>query len=153
ITELKKRVKKLEKKGGSRTHRLKRLYKVTLVDETKGRYDDNLMFDTGVLDNEQDMAEKEVDMAKKNVSIADPVTISTADPVTTAGEVVTTVNVVVSTAKVTTDSTTTTTVDELTMAQTLIEIKAAKPKVRGVIIQEPSEFTTTTQPSQPSQLP
>ncbi|GKC10285.1 hypothetical protein Tco_1001895 [Tanacetum coccineum] len=73
--------------------------------KTQGRYDDNLMFDTGVLDNEQDMIEKEVDMVEKDVS--------TADPVTTAGEVVTT---------------TTTTVDELTLAQTLIEIKAAKPK-------------------------
>ncbi|GKC27032.1 hypothetical protein Tco_1034326 [Tanacetum coccineum] len=135
---------------------------VTLVDETQGRYGDNLMFDTGVLDNEQDMAEKEVDMAEKDVS--------TADPVTTTGEVVTTANVVVSTAEVTTDSTTTTTVDELTLAQTLIEIKAAKPKAvttaatttttavtrpkaRGVVVQEPSEFTTTTSPSQPSQLP
>ncbi|GKF62729.1 hypothetical protein Tco_0182783 [Tanacetum coccineum] len=78
---------------------------VTLVDETQGRYSDNLMFDTGVLDNEQDMAEKEVDMAEKYVS--------TADPVTTVGEVVTTTNVVVSTTKVTTDNTTTTTVDEL----------------------------------------
>ncbi|GKB95517.1 hypothetical protein Tco_0981654 [Tanacetum coccineum] len=38
---------------------------VTLVDETQGRYDDNLMFDIGVLDNEQDMAEKEVDMAER----------------------------------------------------------------------------------------
>ncbi|GJS62720.1 uncharacterized mitochondrial protein-like protein [Tanacetum coccineum] len=51
---------------------------------------------------------------------------------------------VVSTAEVTTESATTTTVDELTLAQTLIKIKAAKPKVRGVMIQEPSEFTTTT---------
>ncbi|GJU82225.1 putative ribonuclease H-like domain-containing protein [Tanacetum coccineum] len=196
LNELKERVKKLEKKGGSRTHRLRRLYKVgrsarvvssedeglgaqedaskqgrkideidqdaevTLVDETQVRYGDNLMFDTGVLDNEQDMAEKEVDMAKKDVS--------TTDPVTTAGEVVTTANVVVSTAEVTTDSTTTTTVDELTLTQTLIEIKAAKPKAvttaatttttakpkaRGVVVQEPSEFTTTTSPSQSSQLP
>ncbi|GJS79220.1 hypothetical protein Tco_0729101 [Tanacetum coccineum] len=56
--------------------------------------------------------------------------------VTTAGEVVTTANV-----------------DELTLAQTLIEIKGAKPKARGVIVQEPSEFTTTTSLSQPSQLP
>ncbi|GJS12948.1 putative ribonuclease H-like domain-containing protein [Tanacetum coccineum] len=107
ITKLKKRVKRLEKKGGSITHRLRRLYKVgrsvrvvssedkglgdqedaskqgrkideidqdaevTLVDETQGRYGDNLMFDTGVLDNEQDMAEKEVDMAEKDVSTAD----------------------------------------------------------------------------------
>ncbi|GJY95675.1 hypothetical protein Tco_0512036 [Tanacetum coccineum] len=119
--------------------------KAILVDETQGRYSDNLIFDTGVLDNEQDMAEKEDDMAEKDVS--------TADPVTTAGEVVTTANVVVSTAEVTTNSTTTTTIDELTLAQTLIEIKAAKPKARGVIVQEPSEFTTTTSPSQPSQLP
>ncbi|GJR56190.1 hypothetical protein Tco_1406711 [Tanacetum coccineum] len=58
---------------------------VTLIDETQGRDDDNLMFDTGVLD------EQEVEVEK-----------------------------------------------------TLIEIKAAKPKVRGVMIQEPSEFTTTT---------
>ncbi|GKA93870.1 hypothetical protein Tco_0815856, partial [Tanacetum coccineum] len=52
----------------------------------------------------------------------------------------------VSTAKVTTVSATTTTVDELTLAQTLIEIKAAKPKAvttvvtrpkaRGVVVQE-----------------
>ncbi|GJS95827.1 hypothetical protein Tco_0802795 [Tanacetum coccineum] len=59
---------------------------VTLVDETQERYGDNLMFDTGVLDNEQDMAEKEVDMAKKDVS--------TTDPITTTSEVVTTANVV-----------------------------------------------------------
>ncbi|GJU05916.1 hypothetical protein Tco_1122346 [Tanacetum coccineum] len=107
------------------------------------------------------MAEKEVDMAKKDVS--------TADPVTTAGKVVTIANVVVSTAKVTTISTTTT-VDELTLAPTLIEIKAAKPKAvttaatttttdvtrpkaRVVVVQDPSEFTTTTSPSQPLQLP
>ncbi|GKD86913.1 hypothetical protein Tco_1358067, partial [Tanacetum coccineum] len=121
--------------------------KVTLVDHTQGRYGDNLMFDTGVLDNEQDMAEKEHDMAEKDVS--------TADPVTTAGEVVTTANVVVSAAEVTTASTTTTFIDELTLAQTLNEIKAAKPKsvttaatttttavtrpnTRGVIVQEPN---------------
>ncbi|GJU20508.1 hypothetical protein Tco_1153850 [Tanacetum coccineum] len=108
---------------------------VTLIDETQGRNDDNLMFDTGVLD------EQEVEVEK-----------------------------VVSTAEVTTASATTTTVDELTLAQTLIEIKAAKPKAvttaatttttavtrpkaRGVVVQEPSEFTTTTSPSQPSQLP
>ncbi|GJX59659.1 putative reverse transcriptase domain-containing protein [Tanacetum coccineum] len=165
IDSLKRRVKKLEKKKGSRTHRLKRLFKVgrsaqvvssedeglgaqedaskqgrknvdldadaevTLIDETQGRNDDNLMFDTGVFD------EQEVEVEK-----------------------------VVSTVEVTTASATTTTVDELTLAQTLIEIKAAKPKVvttaatttttavtrpkaRGVVVQAPSEFTTTTSPS------
>ncbi|GKE93385.1 hypothetical protein Tco_1574480, partial [Tanacetum coccineum] len=186
------------KKGGSRTHRLRRLFKVgrstrvvfsedkglgdqedaskqgrkineidqdaevTLVDETQGRYGDILMFDTGILDNEQDMAEKEVDMAEKDVS--------TADPVTNAGEVVTTANVVVCTVEVTTDSTTTTTVDELTLAQTLIEINAAKPKAvtttatttitavtrpkaRGVIVQEPNyELATRLQAKEQGEL-
>ncbi|GJW45775.1 putative ribonuclease H-like domain-containing protein, partial [Tanacetum coccineum] len=78
---------------------------------------------------------------------------------------------VVSTAEVTTiNATTTTAVDELSLAQTLIKIKVAKPKAfttaatttttavtrpkaRGVVVQEPSEFTKTTSPSQLSQLP
>nr|GEW82328.1 hypothetical protein [Tanacetum cinerariifolium] len=51
--------------------------------------------------------------------------VSTADPVTSAGEVVTTADVEVSAAL----TTTTTIVDELTLAQTLIEIKTAKPKM------------------------
>ncbi|GKB42423.1 hypothetical protein Tco_0887365, partial [Tanacetum coccineum] len=109
ITELKERVKKLEKKGGN---------------------GDNLMFDIGVLDNEevfieQDMAEKEVDMAEKDVSIA--------DLVPTAG-------VEVSTARLTEATIT----DELTIAQTLIEIKSAKPKAKGIAFKEPVESTTTT---------
>ncbi|GJU93908.1 hypothetical protein Tco_1318664 [Tanacetum coccineum] len=82
---------------------------VTLVDETQEMNDDNLMFDTGVLE------EQEKDVAKKEVS--------NADPVTTTGEVVTTTNV-----EVTTVNAPTTTIDELTLAWTLIEIKAAKPK-------------------------
>ncbi|GKC06761.1 hypothetical protein Tco_0998371, partial [Tanacetum coccineum] len=115
---------------------------VTLFDETQGRYSDNLMFDTGVLDNEevfvgQDMVEKEVDMPEKDVSTVDPVTtdneevfigqdmakkevdmakkdVSTADPVTIAGDVVTTASVEIP--------------DKLALAQTLIEIESAKPK-------------------------
>ncbi|GJR63940.1 hypothetical protein Tco_0010005 [Tanacetum coccineum] len=122
---------------------------VTLVDETQEMNDDNLMFDTDVLEEqEKEVAEKEV---------------STADPVTTAGEVVTTANV-----EATTANAPTTTIDELTLAQTLIEIKAAKPKAvtsaattttttrpkaRGVVVQEPSEFKTTSSPLQASQLP
>ncbi|GKF76184.1 hypothetical protein Tco_0225628, partial [Tanacetum coccineum] len=170
IAKLKEKVKKLETRSKSRTLGLKRLKKVgrttriessedeglgaqedaskqgrkiadidaeeevTLIDETQGRNDDNLMFDTGVLDEQEVKVEK-----------------------------------VVSTAEVTTASGTITTVDELTLAQTLIEIKAAKPKAittatttnttdvkrpkaKGVVVQEPSEFTTTTSPSQPSQL-
>ncbi|GJT29462.1 hypothetical protein Tco_0909737 [Tanacetum coccineum] len=155
ITKLKERVKKLERRNKSRTPGLKRLRKVgrtarikssedeglgaqedaskqgrkivdldvnaevTLVDEAQGRIDDNLMFDTGVFDEQEVKVEKAV-----------------------------------STAEVTIVSATTTTIDKLTLAQTLIEIKAAKPKAfttaatttttvvispkaRGVVVQDP----------------
>ncbi|GJW30920.1 hypothetical protein Tco_0047795 [Tanacetum coccineum] len=169
IESLKRRVKSLEKRRKSRKPGFKRLRKVgsvssvessndvrmgaqedaskqgrkiadlnadvevTLVDETQEMNDDNLMFDTGVLE------EQEKEVAKKEVSAA--------DPVTTVGEVATTANV-----EVTTANAPTTTIDELTLAQTLIEIKAAKPKAvisaatttittrpkaRGVVVQEP----------------
>ncbi|GJS87163.1 putative reverse transcriptase domain-containing protein [Tanacetum coccineum] len=160
-------IEKPKKKGGSRTHKLKRLYKIgrsarvvsseeaslgdqedaskqgrkigdinadveiTLVDETQGRHDDDLMFDTGVLNDEevfvgQDMAEKEV---------------STADPVTTAGEVVTTTNVEVSTVSPTAATITNV---ELTLVQTLAELKSARPKTKWLVMQEPSESIITT---------
>ncbi|GJT25135.1 retrovirus-related pol polyprotein from transposon TNT 1-94 [Tanacetum coccineum] len=82
---------------------------ITLVDETQGRYGDDQMFDTSVLDDEevfvgQDMAEKEIIVAEKEVS--------TADPVTTAGEVVTTTSVEISTAS----PTETIITDDLTLA-------------------------------------
>ncbi|GKD45899.1 hypothetical protein Tco_1270544 [Tanacetum coccineum] len=115
---------------------------VTLIDETQERNDEEMLFDVqDDLRGEEVVAEKEV--AEKEVSVA--------DPITTAGEVVTTANI-----------------DELTLAQTLIEIKTPKPKAittaattttttrpkaRGVVVQEPSEFKTTSSPSQASQLP
>ncbi|GJZ42440.1 hypothetical protein Tco_0589326 [Tanacetum coccineum] len=150
ITSLKKRVKKLEKKGRSRTHNLKRLYKVgrsvrivssdeaslgdqedaskqrrkindidkdaeiTLVDETQGRHDDDIMFDVS-------------DLA---VSTTSTIPVSAA----------------------------TITEDEITLAQALVELKSVKPKVttatkattKGILFQEPSESITTTKTTIPS---
>ncbi|GJW05110.1 hypothetical protein Tco_1563966 [Tanacetum coccineum] len=40
--------------------------------------------------------------------------------------------------------------EEIEVEKTLIEIKPAKPKVKGVMIQEPSEFTTTTTTTTPA---
>ncbi|GKB30624.1 hypothetical protein Tco_0870025 [Tanacetum coccineum] len=135
IDSLKKRVKKLKKKQRSRTHGLRRLYKVGLSarvvsseDEGLGKEDaskqgrkihdidadeditlenvyDEDMFDTCVFNDEEVFAGQ--DMAEKEVS--------TADLVTTAGEVVTTANV-----------------------------ESARPKAKGVVMQEPSELITTT---------
>nr|GEV44910.1 putative RNA-directed DNA polymerase [Tanacetum cinerariifolium] len=36
------------------------------------------------------------------------------------------------------------TIDKLTLAQALVEIKTSKPKTKGIVMQEPSEATTTT---------
>ncbi|GJZ43344.1 hypothetical protein Tco_0590599 [Tanacetum coccineum] len=80
-----------------------------------------------IVDLDADAEEKEV--VEKEVSAA--------DPVTTASEVVTTTNV-----EVTTTNAPTTTIDELTLAQTLMEIKAAKPKA----ITSATTTTTTTRP-------
>nr|GEY47899.1 hypothetical protein [Tanacetum cinerariifolium] len=45
----------------------------------------------------------------------------------------------------TTDSATATmTVDEVTLAQALMDIKSTKPKAKGIVLQEPSESRTTT---------
>ncbi|GKB32694.1 hypothetical protein Tco_0872095 [Tanacetum coccineum] len=130
IAKLKESVKKLERRNKSRSPGLKRLRKVgrnARIESSK---------DEGLGDQE--------DASKQGRKIVD----LDAD----AEEVE--VEKVVSTTEVTTASATTTIVDELTLAQTLIEIKAAKPKAvttaatttttavtrpkaRGVVVQEP----------------
>ncbi|GKD43659.1 hypothetical protein Tco_1268304 [Tanacetum coccineum] len=97
---------------------------VTLIDETQERNDEEMLFD---VQDEEVVAEKEA--AEKEVGVA--------DPITNAGEVVTNTNI-----------------DELTLAQTLIEIKTPKPKAitiaattttttrpkaKGVVVQEPKK--------------
>ncbi|GKC02350.1 hypothetical protein Tco_0993960 [Tanacetum coccineum] len=144
IASLKKRVKQLEKRKKLRTSGLKRLRKIgsasrvessndiilgvqedaskrgrkiadldaeelTLIDETQERIDEDLMFDIDVLNGDEVFEEPIVNVAKTTSSIL----VSVADPVTATREVVTTAS-------------TTTTVDELTLAQTLIENKAAR---------------------------
>ncbi|GJY53777.1 putative ribonuclease H-like domain-containing protein [Tanacetum coccineum] len=100
ITKLKGKVKKLEKKKGSRTHKLKRLRKVgrsarivSSKDEGLGAQEDSSKQGRKIADLDVDVEEVELEK-------------------------------VVSTAEVTTTSATTTTINELTLAQTLIEIKA-----------------------------
>ncbi|GJU63256.1 putative ribonuclease H-like domain-containing protein [Tanacetum coccineum] len=140
ITSLKLSVKKLEKKGGSRTHKLKRLYKVdrstrivssdeaslgdqedaskqgrkiddidkdaeiTLVDETQGRYGDDIMFDVS------DLAGEEVFVAEQGVSDKD-VNLS---------------------------------IDDVTLAQALAALKSAKVQEKANVIEELRESITTT---------
>ncbi|GJS14776.1 hypothetical protein Tco_0409248 [Tanacetum coccineum] len=110
---------------------------VTLVDETQERHDDDLMFDTGVLEDDEMPVEAKVD--GKGEQSTKP------EDKSTAGEAVTAASVEGSDVP--------TTIEEITLAQTLIQIKAAKPKVvttaattttttrpkdRGVVVQEPT---------------
>ncbi|GKD49587.1 hypothetical protein Tco_1278563 [Tanacetum coccineum] len=150
ITNLKLRVKKLEKKAGLRTHKFKRLYKgrsiedidkdaeVSLVDETQGRSDDAEMFDTDALIGDEvfaknDMTEKEHDVTPKEVS--------TVEILTTAGIKIP-VSIVAPFTTVVTPPVITEV--EITLAQTLAELNSRKSKV---VIQEPVQSTTTTTPS------
>ncbi|GKC68237.1 hypothetical protein Tco_1100835 [Tanacetum coccineum] len=125
----------------------------------QGRFDDEDMFDISVFNDEevfagQDMADQEVNVAEKEVSAT--------DPVTTVGEVVTTVSVDISTASVPitvstatpTTPPTTTTKDDMTLAETLMEIKSAKPKAIGVVMQEPSKakMVEEEEPKEPTKI-
>ncbi|GKD31513.1 hypothetical protein Tco_1242291 [Tanacetum coccineum] len=140
ITSLKLSVKKLEKKRGSRTHKLKRLYKVgrsarvisydeaslgdqedaskqgrkindidkdadiTLVHETQGRYDDEEMFITCVLDGDDVLAESEVTIKDVNLSV-----------------------------------------NEVTLVQALAVLKSAKVQEKSNVVEEPSQGTRQRQ--------
>nr|GEW17188.1 hypothetical protein [Tanacetum cinerariifolium] len=90
---------------------------VALVDETQRRNDQD-MFDTSILDDAEVVAEKEV---------------STADLVPTAGEVVTSAVVKVSTTAITSQIS----MDEITLAKALFDIKTSKPKAKRIVMQEP----------------
>ncbi|GJX06284.1 hypothetical protein Tco_0194216 [Tanacetum coccineum] len=179
IADLKKRVQRLERKKKSRTIGLKRLKKVgmsrrvessedqeslgdhedaskqgrsiedidndadvSLVNDTQGRSDDAEMFDINDLHGDEvnvDMPVGEKQEQSEKEREVDTSVEGSAAP---------------------------TTIEEITLAQTLIQIKAAKPKVvttaattttttkpkaRGVVVQEPSEFRTPLE-SQPSMI-
>ncbi|GJR60196.1 putative ribonuclease H-like domain-containing protein [Tanacetum coccineum] len=112
---------------------------VTLVNETQEQQNEDLIFDTGVLDDDEVFVN--VTTSKK-----DEQSIKLDD--STTGEAVTTSSVEDSVAPTIQVSTadiggvTATKIDELTLAQTLIEIKAAKPKVVTIT----ATTTTTTRP-------
>ncbi|GKE50161.1 hypothetical protein Tco_1481419, partial [Tanacetum coccineum] len=184
ITSLKLRVKKLEKKGGSRTHKLKILYKVgrsakvissdeaslsdqedtskqgrkindidkdaeiTLVHETQGRYGDEEMFDTGVLDGDEVLAELEVTIKDVNLSV-DEVTLAQALAALKSEKVQEKANVVEEQSELITTTLTLTT----TTAATIITAVSTRPRAKGLVIHEEEQATTPTVSSQqPSQV-
>nr|GEW66220.1 hypothetical protein [Tanacetum cinerariifolium] len=135
IDSLKRRVKKLERRKRSRTHRLKRLYKVGLSarvesseDEGLGEEDASKQGRIADIDTNEDIhlvnVHNDEDMFSVNDLDGDEVIFKSVDVAKQAKKVV----------------------DDITLAKALMEIKSAKPKADKVVIQKPEHGTTTTTP-------
>nr|GEW11964.1 hypothetical protein [Tanacetum cinerariifolium] len=154
IDSLKKRVKKLERRKRSRTHKLKRLYKVglsTRVESSKdeglgekdaskqGRIADidvnediylvNVHNDEQMLDADQDLHGEEVFVVKQDENVV----VKKVDAAQVQVSTATTTPTILS--------------DEATLAQALAELKHAKPKAnaKGIVFHEPKELQAEEQ--------
>nr|GEU69965.1 hypothetical protein [Tanacetum cinerariifolium] len=131
IASLKRRVNKLEKINRSRTHGLKRLYKVGLSTRVESSSEEEILGE---------------DASKQGRRI------NAIDEVFVVGQNKNVVEEVVDAAQVSTAATSDTiTIEEITLAQALEALKTSKPKVKGIVFQEPSKSTTTTISLQQSQ--
>nr|GEX17628.1 putative ribonuclease H-like domain-containing protein [Tanacetum cinerariifolium] len=134
INSLKRRVKKLKKKQRSRTRKLKRLYKVGLTARVKSSRDEqNLGKDASKQKRRIDDIDDDKDITLVSVHDDADKEMFDADK-DLGGEEVFVKQEVNDKEKI----------DEVTLAQALAELKTLKPKVKGVVIQEPSKSTTTT---------
>ncbi|GKE21792.1 hypothetical protein Tco_1433304, partial [Tanacetum coccineum] len=139
---LKRRVKKLEQKKRSRTHGLKRLYKVGLnVRVESSRDEKDLSEDASKQGRRINAIDADEDITLVNVQDdAEMFDVNTL----TGDEVFAEQEVAAKDVNLT--------IDEVTLAQALAALKSVKPKVKGVVMQEPSTTTTTIiysqQPSQ-----
>ncbi|GJV81035.1 putative ribonuclease H-like domain-containing protein, partial [Tanacetum coccineum] len=151
ITNLKKRVKKLEKKQKSRTLQLKRrLFKFRIESSAKkslGNQEDASKQGRNEIDQDEGISwfqedaetqgryghDIEINTLSTSITIAS-INITTAEPVTTSSAPITTAGVSVSTAKPSNPPTTTTTFiedEDLIIAQTLMKMRSVKSKEKS----------------------
>nr|GEZ60947.1 hypothetical protein [Tanacetum cinerariifolium] len=154
IDSLKRRVKKLKKRKRSRTHKLERLYKVGLSARVELFGDEeSLVEDASKHGRRIDAINADEDITLVNDAdnkIFD-VDYLGGEEVFIAGQNENVVEEVVNDALVSTGATSVTiTTKEITLAQALKALKTSKPKVKGIVFQEPGKSTTTIS-SQPSQ--
>nr|GEY26624.1 hypothetical protein [Tanacetum cinerariifolium] len=168
IASLKRRVKKLEKIQKSKTHGLKRLYKVGLStrvessdEKSLGEEDaskqrrkiadidadkeitlvDETIEDQGRFDDQEmfDIGVLHDEKVVVEKAVADK-EVSAVKEVNAAS-----ITTPVSAATTTTAATTPNiSMDEITLAKALIKIKSSRPKAKGIVMQEPSETPTPT---------
>ncbi|GJR21528.1 hypothetical protein Tco_0970055 [Tanacetum coccineum] len=141
IASLKRRVKKLERRNSSRTHKLKRLYKVGLTARVESSRD------------EEDLGEDASKQGRRihNIDADEDITLVNYDNEmfnidALAGEELFVVEQSENVDEEVVDAAQTATITnvEITLAQTLAELKSAKPKANRVVIQEPELDPTTT---------
>nr|GEV11763.1 hypothetical protein [Tanacetum cinerariifolium] len=140
ITNLKKRVKKLERKNKSRTLQPKwRVYKarVESSEESLGYQEDASKQGRKIhkIDQHEEVNTADVNVVEKEISVVEPVT---------------TASVNVNVASPTTTTTVADIIDQkdIILAQTLMAIKSTRLKEKSVVIQEPSE-----EPRRPTTTP
>ncbi|GJV09197.1 retrovirus-related pol polyprotein from transposon TNT 1-94 [Tanacetum coccineum] len=142
ITSLKLRVKKLEKKGGSRTYKIKRLYKGRKIDDVDANKDiylvyvhiDEDMF--GVNDLEGDEVVIETEVASKNVNL-------NVDEVTLAQALAALKSAKPKADKVMLQEPEQDTIITTTAATT-VTAGSIRPKAKGLVIHEEEQATTPT---------
>nr|GEW05784.1 ribonuclease H-like domain-containing protein [Tanacetum cinerariifolium] len=162
IAKLKKRVNRLERKRKSRTHGLKRLYKVRLSlrvessadEESLDKEDSSKQRRISDIDANQDIylvnVHRDEDIFGANDQ--DDTSMFDADKDLQGEEVVVeevnaaSITTPVSAAVITITAATTPTIsmDDITLAKALIEIKTSRPKAKGLVMEEPSETPTPT---------
>ncbi|GKA95122.1 hypothetical protein Tco_0817160 [Tanacetum coccineum] len=140
IASLKRRVKKHEKKNRSRTHKLKRLYKVGLTARVESSDNEASLCEDASKQGRIDAidADEEITLENEEVNVVEEVA-----QVSAAGNVVKTAGDATTVSAATITTATIITVDDITLAQALMEIKSTKPKDKGDVIQELGESTTT----------
>nr|GEY28073.1 hypothetical protein [Tanacetum cinerariifolium] len=146
IDSLKRKVKKLEKKQRSRTHKLKRLYKVRLTTRVDSSADEASLGEDA---SKQGRKINDID-ADEGITLVDETTenqgrfddqedaemlFDVADDLR-GEEVFISQEVPLTEVNATVATTTTTTIDDITLAKAHLEINSAKPKVDKVVIQE-----------------
>ncbi|GKA94052.1 hypothetical protein Tco_0816038 [Tanacetum coccineum] len=150
IASLKRRVEKLENKNRSRPHKLKRLYKVGLTTRVESSRDEESLGEDASkqrrinsIDEDEEITLVSVqDDADKEMFDVDALN---GKEVFVAGQNENVVEEVVDAAQVSTVATTVTiTTKEITLVQALKALKISKPKVKGIVFQEPGKSTTTT---------
>nr|GFD20098.1 hypothetical protein [Tanacetum cinerariifolium] len=148
IDSLKKRVKKLEKRNRSRTHKVKRLYKVSLTAKVESFRDEESLGEDA---SKQGRRIDAID-ADDKITLVNDVDNEMFDVDALGGEEVfvkeqneNVVEEVGDAAQVRTAATTVTiTTKEITLAQALEALKTLKPKIKRIVFQDPSKYTTTT---------